>query len=554
MARASGASVNASGASKSARSAATETASADESNQRPLLGRVLEPPPADVHLWDSRCFSGPVVVAPVQALHRESASQGEPGSLPESPDPGVQVDGSAVGDSGLWRMYYYGRDGDYWAKGIKALPVPIGRVGLTVSRDGVTWQRVRGPLPGGAVLDPAESDEAFDSVHVAVGDVLRAWNPDHVSGDDSDFGDDDSACAIDDPASCASDAGSTGTSSAAAGGDSTTSNSNSSGQQEWCMLYSGGSLKAVDLPGLPGVKAQGAEIQIGVVWSRDGVHFNVRTERPVLEKGAAGEWDQFGVSWPRVVRLSQASPPAAAGVSGAESGSRSGNLVSADPSVAGDTWLLTYHTRGQDEQGKAGYAAGAAVSCDGGKTWQRLGKVLSGGGPGSWDEQGVSVRSVVSVPAGKEGRSIDGLSADAAEAAAAGTIGSAADASGKVEIPAACTRLIMLYEGCNTSNEFAIGLATSDDDGLTWHKAIGAGPEPGGPVLKARSGEEAWDNILVGAPYVVARPDGSLWMYYVGVGKMQGDETPRQGIGLAVSCGSDYMRWERYGITGVHRG
>ncbi|CAI5995922.1 unnamed protein product [Closterium sp. NIES-65] len=500
MARASGASVNASGASEAARSAATETASADESNQRPLLGRVLEPPPADVHLWDSQCFSGPVVVAPVQALHRESASQGEPGSLPDSPDPGVQVDGSAVGDPGLWRMYYYGRDGDYWAKGVKALPVPIGRVGLAVSRDGVTWQRVRGPLPGGAVLDPAESDEAFDSVHVAVGDVLRAWNPEHVSGDDSDFGDDDSACAIDDPASCASDAG--------------------------------------------------AEIQIGAAWSWDGVHFNVRTEKPVLEKGAAGEWDQFGVSWPRVVLLSQASPPAAAGDSDAESGSRSGNLVTADPSVTGDTWLMTYHTRGQDEQGKAGYAAGAAVSRDGGETWQRLGKVLSGGGPGSWDEQGVSVRSVVSVPAGKAGRSIDGLAADAAEAAAAGTIGSAADASGKVEIHAACTRLIMLYEGCNTSNEFAIGLATSDDDGLTWHKAIGAGPEPGGPVLKARRGEDPWDNILVGAPYVVARPDGSLWMYYVGVGKMQGDETPRQGIGLAVSCGSDYSRWERYGITG----
>ncbi|GJP39171.1 hypothetical protein CLOM_g23563 [Closterium sp. NIES-68] len=36
-----------------------------------------------------------------------------------------------------------------WAKGVKALPVPIGRVGLAVSRDGVTWHRVKGPLPGG---------------------------------------------------------------------------------------------------------------------------------------------------------------------------------------------------------------------------------------------------------------------------------------------------------------------------------------------------------------------------------------------------------------------
>ncbi|CAI5469661.1 unnamed protein product [Closterium sp. Yama58-4] len=409
-------------------------------------------------------------------------------------------------------MYYYGRDGDYWAKGVKALPVPIGRVGLAVSRDGVTWQRVRGPLPGGAVLDPAQSDEAFDSVHVAVGDVFHAWSTEHVADDESDSADDESACAIDDPASCASAPGSTGTSSAAVATDSTnrsssSSSSSSSRQQEWCMFYSGGSLKLSDLPGLPGVKAQGAEIQIGAAWSRDGVHFNVRTETPLLEKGAPGEWDQFGVSWPRV-----------------------------------------------DEQGKAGYSAGAAVSHDGGRTWQRLGKVLSGGGPESWDEQGVSVRSVVAVPAGKAGPSTDGHAAAAAAASGgnpgvAATSGAEAVESGEAEAPAACTRLIMLYEGCNASNEFAIGLATSDDGGLTWHKAIVAGPEPGGPVLRARSGEEAWDNILVGAPYVVARADGSLWMYYVGVGKMQGDEAPRQGIGLAVSCGSDYTRWERYKCT-----
>ncbi|CAI5516352.1 unnamed protein product [Closterium sp. Naga37s-1] len=418
MARASGASADASGASEAPRSATTAAAGAGASDQRALLGRVLEPPPADVHLWDSQCFSGPVVVAPVHVLSDESVSQGEPDLLLDSPDPGVQVDWNVVAESGLWRMYYYGRDGDDWAKGVKALPVPIGRVGLAVSRDGVTWQRVRGPLPGGAVLDPAQSDEAFDSVHVAVGDVFRAWNPEHVAGDESDSADDDSACAIDDPASCSSDAD---TSIAAAAVDSTSISTN--GQQEWCMLYSGGSLKPVDLPGLPGVKAQGAEIQIGAAWSRDGVHFNVRSERPVLGKGARGEWDQFGVSWPRIVQLPQASPAAAAAAAAVEFGSSIDHRVKADPSVAGDIWLMTYHTRGQDEQGKAGYAAGAAVSCDGGKSWQRLGKVLSGGDPGLWDEQGVSVRSVVAVPAGKAGRSIDGL---AAEAVVADTVGARA--------------------------------------------------------------------------------------------------------------------------------
>ncbi|GJP48320.1 hypothetical protein CLOM_g7626 [Closterium sp. NIES-68] len=541
----------------------TPTRGADHSEtDHPLRGRVLGPPPADSLFWDSRCFSGPVVVPPLQSHPDPAAPAQDSYVLPGSPpagaqvesnkvtcelwiqkSPGAQVELNEAAGSLVWRMYYYGRDSDCWAKGVKALPVPIGRVGLAVSRDGVTWHRVKGPLPGGAVLDPAQSDVAFDSVHVAVGDVFCVWKAERANGDESDSADDDSVCAIDDPAACAGAAdGGTGTSTA---GAAATCSSSCSEQREWCMLYSGGSLKLVDLPGLPGVKVQGAEIQIGAAWSTDGVHFHGRAERPLLEKGEPREWDQFGVSWPRVVCLSPA--PAAAAADAAESDSSSGNHVTAYPCPCdtGDTWLMTYHTRGQDEHGKAGYSAGAAVSRDGGRTWQRLGKVLCGGGPGSWDEQGVSVRSVVAVPFGRglpseftQNRpSVGGQrSADGIDAAATATTPAAA----------AHARLIMLYEGCNSSNEYAIGLATSDNGGLTWHKAIGAGPEPGGPVLKARRGEEAWDNILVGAPYVVPGPDGNFWMYYVGVGQMQGDEAPRQGIGLAVSRGGDYTRWERY--------
>lgn len=171
---------------------------------------------------------------------------------------------------------------------------------------------------------------------------------------------------------------------------------------------------------------------------------------------------------------------------------------------------MTYHTRETGGPNNSGFfSAGVATSVDG-KEWQKGGKILSVGEPGSWDEGGVSVRHVLPVT----GRGGGG-------------------------------GYIMVYEGCNSKFEFGIGLATSDD-GLKWKKDTEAGPEPGGPILKARVGENVWDNIIVGSPYALTMNDGSFRMYYLGVGKLEGDETSKQGIGLAVSDGENYRSWRRF--------
>lgn len=167
-------------------------------------------------------------------------------------------------------------------------------------------------------------------------------------------------------------------------------------------------------------------------------------------------------------------------------------------------WLLTYHTRETGGRNNFGFfSAGLATSTDG-KTWHKHSKILSTGEPGTWDEGGVSVRHVLRV-------------------------------NGKY---------VMFYEGSNYNWQFAIGLATSDD-GLVWQKDTEAGPEPGGPILKARVGENVWDNVIVGTPYVVAMDDGSFRLYYLGVGKLEGEDASKQGIGLAVSDGPNFRSWKR---------
>jgi hypothetical protein len=50
----------------------------------------------------------------------------------------------------------------------------------------------------------------------------------------------------------------------------------------------------------------------------------------------------------------------------------------------------------------------------------------------------------------------------------------------------------------------------------------------------------------VGTPYVLAMEDGSFRMYYLGVGKIEGDNTSQQGLELAVSDGENYRSWRRF--------
>ncbi|MEM1261398.1 MAG: hypothetical protein AAGH76_03300 [Pseudomonadota bacterium] len=70
-----------------------------------------------------------------------------------------------------WWMWYYGRDNNFPADVAPAFGT--GRIAVATSPDGVTWTRFKGPLTGGAVMDWNDDAEAFDSTHIASGDILR---------------------------------------------------------------------------------------------------------------------------------------------------------------------------------------------------------------------------------------------------------------------------------------------------------------------------------------------------------------------------------------------
>ncbi|XP_024545064.1 uncharacterized protein LOC112351408 [Selaginella moellendorffii] len=350
-------------------------------------GAVLLPAAPDSNWWDRKAFSGAVV--------------------------------AKCEKNSCYRMYYYGRARDEWNFGVKPFNVflPTGRIGMATSEDGYRFERAKGPLYEGAVMDPSDDPSAFDAVHIGVGDVIRH-------------------------------------------------------NDRWWMFYFGAGMEEV---ALFGSVRRGVKLQSGVATSDDGLNFE-RIEKPVLCVGKEGEWDQNGASWPRVL----------------------------PPRTAGDKWLMSYHTRENGGHNNMGFFSAGVATSDDGLLWHKQGKVLECGKPGSWDEGGVSVRHVLRI--GDE--------------------------------------FVMFYEGSNYQYEFAIGLATSED-GLVWRRDEQCGDEPGGPILRARRGEEVWDNWIVATPYVVKMEDGSLRMYYLGVGKKEGEEQQQQGIGLALSDG-DFRTWKRY--------
>jgi hypothetical protein len=116
----------------------------------------------------------------------------EPGLL-LSPGPPGQWDDERVSGprvlrraDGSWWLWYYGRDRSF----DRDVGLPTGRIGAARSADGLTWERVAGPCPSGAVLDPHPNPERFDSAHVGVGSVtfedgsFRLW---YFGGDQERF-------------------------------------------------------------------------------------------------------------------------------------------------------------------------------------------------------------------------------------------------------------------------------------------------------------------------------------------------------------------------------
>jgi hypothetical protein len=145
--------------------------------------------------------------------------------------------------NGQWRMWYYGRDPTF----NRAINLPSGRSGMATSKDGIHWERVRGPLTMGAVLEPSVPEERFDSGHVGITDV-------HPDG---------------------------------------------SGYLAW---YLGGSRR----PGnLGGVERVGFPVRPGRASSPDGLHWT-RFVGPfagaLLDVGAPDSFDPYLVGWPQVLR------------------------------------------------------------------------------------------------------------------------------------------------------------------------------------------------------------------------------------------------------------
>ena len=122
-------------------------------------GLVLGPAPPDSDWWDRKLLSGAVVVP------------------------------NFAGDKQGYRMYYYGRSSNLWAKEVEPFnpTLPTGRVGMAVSEDGLQFHRYQGHLDGGAIMDPSADYDAFDAVHLGVSDILydsssRVWRMYYFGG------------------------------------------------------------------------------------------------------------------------------------------------------------------------------------------------------------------------------------------------------------------------------------------------------------------------------------------------------------------------------------
>uniref|UniRef100_A0ACD6A159 Uncharacterized protein n=1 Tax=Avena sativa TaxID=4498 RepID=A0ACD6A159_AVESA len=142
------------------------------------------------------------------------------------------------------------------------------------------------------------------------------------------------------------------------------------------------------------------------------------------------------------------------------------------------------------------HAIAVARSKDGVR-WKRVGKVLEGGGPGSFDEAGVR--------------------------------------QGHVVRDRAAGRYVMVYEGLDRNGRVSIGMAVSEDGLKEWRRCSEL------PVLHPSEKDDEWDAAGVGSPCLVQMDGPYDWrLYYMGVGK-DGEAA----IGMAYSEGQGLPRFEK---------
>ncbi|KAL4197918.1 hypothetical protein AMTRI_Chr04g253530 [Amborella trichopoda] len=212
----------------------------------------------------------------------------------------------------------------------------------------------------------------------------------------------------------------------------------------------------------------------GLAMSQDGKHWaRIEGEHhsgALIDVGGEGEWDSTFIASPQVVYHCR------------------------------NDLRMYYHSF--DMQAGC-FCIGLARSRDGIK-WVKLGKIMGGGLPGSFDEGGVMGPQVVS-KIGKE--------------------------SGE--------GYVMVYEGLKADGSRSIGLAESPDGLKDWRRC-----SEGVVVLGPSAEKDRWDNGGVGSPSVVRMDGGNEWrLYYRGFGKVG-----RSGIGMAVSDDGlkTFKRWKGF--------
>ena len=302
------------------------------------IGPIITPS-ASPSRWDAACVANPVILPP------------------------------RSGTDESWLCFYYGNRGGYgdagggWAGGEKCF-LPTGWCGMATSADGLDWSPVDGANDDGSIFAPNDNTDAWDGLHVGVGDVVRLRNETLV------------------------------------------------------MFYLGGSNEP------PAFGPAGIKMRIGRALSEDGGLSWRRDASPVVDidpaeglfaswprvltpNGEDGEWymtyhafngshwnvysatsNDQGASWDRQGRV--LSP-------GAEGSFDSSGIGTRAMCEWRGKWLMCFEGVGGGGPFAGKHRLGVATSDDQGKTWQKVttldgapnpgGPIVEPGGPGAWTEQ-----------------------------------------------------------------------------------------------------------------------------------------------------------------------